>query len=136
MASLLDAMTRRRPRPLTNLARGDRVVLFPSVGYLSRDRDHWIVGVHGDISSAGKMSLGKRVLLKLLKRAMRASDVEVASPLFHERIDRFVAQDRRGVRIAVRIGDEVYGLPKKSRPNGQFQAAVRKIGRASGREKV
>jgi len=125
MTSLLDAMTRRRPRPLTNLARGDRVVLYPSVGYLSRDQRDWIVGVHGDISSAGKMSLGKRVLLKLLKRAMRASDDDVASPLFHERIDRFVAQDRRGIRVAVRIGDEVYGLPKKSRPNGQFQAAVR-----------
>jgi phosphatidate phosphatase APP1 len=125
MTSLLDAMTRRRPRPLSNLAREDRVVLFPSVGYLSRDRGHWIANVHGDISCAGKLSLGKRVLLKLFKRAMRASDEEVASPLFHERIDRFVAQDRRGVRVAVKIGDQIYGLPKKSRPNGQFQAAVR-----------
>ena len=73
MTSLLDVMTRRH-RPLTNLARGDRVVLFPSLGHLSRDGRHWIVHVHGDVSTAGKMTLGRRVLLKLLQRAMRASD--------------------------------------------------------------
>jgi len=125
MTRLLDAMTRRRPRPPSTLAREDRVILFPSVGYLSRDRGYWIVNVHGDVSCAGKLSLGKRMLLKIFKRAMRASDEEVASPLFHERIDRFVAHDRSGVPIAVRIGEEIFGLPKRSRRDGQFHAAVR-----------
>src|SRR5947208_5590108 len=83
MTSLLDVMT-RRPRPLTNLARGDRVVLFPSLGHLSRDGRHWIVHVHGDVSTAGKMTLGKRVLLRLLKRAMRASNEELAGNLFQQ----------------------------------------------------
>jgi phosphatidate phosphatase APP1 len=124
MTSLLDVM-KRRPRPLTNLAGEDRVVLFPALGHLSRDGEHWIVNVHGDVSAAGRLSLGKRVLLKLLQRTMRVGDEEFASDLFQQRIARFLALDRPGRRVAVRIGERVYPLPKKSRRNGHFQAAVR-----------
>ena len=116
---------KRRPRPLTNLAGEDRVVLFPSLARQSHDGSHWIVNIHGDVSTPARLSLGKRVLLKLLKRSMRASDDEFASALFQDRIARFVAADRSGRRIAVRIGDEVHKLPQKTRRNGQFQATVR-----------
>jgi len=129
-ASLLSKMTRRplsltSPAPPTNLAREDRVVLFPSLGHLSRDGAHWIVGVHGDVFTAGKIGLTKRLLLKLLQRAMRAPDAAMASELFQDRISRFVASDRSGRRVAVRIGQQVHVLPKRSRRNGHFQAAVR-----------
>src|SRR5262245_51783569 len=124
MPSLLDVM-KRRPRPLTNLADEDRVVLFPSLARQSAESGDWAVQIHGDVSTPVKLSLGKRVLLKLLKRAMRATDEEFASSLFRERIARFVAGDRSGRRIAVRIGDEVHKLPQKTRRNGQFQATVR-----------
>src|SRR5439155_20928386 len=95
MPHLLDAMT-RRPRPITNLAREDRVVLFPSVAHLSPDNEHWIVDVHGDVSSPCQLSFGKRMLLKLLARAMRASPSEIRSSLFQERIARFIASDQAG----------------------------------------
>jgi hypothetical protein len=130
MPSLLDVM-KRRPRPLTNLADEDRVVLFPSLARQSPEGGDWAVQIHGDVSTPVKLSLGKRVLLKLLKRAMRATDEEFASPLFRDRIARFVAGDRPGRRIAVRIGDEVHKLPQKTRRNGQFQATVRIGGRVA-----
>src|SRR6187549_2012753 len=125
MSSLLEAM-KRRPRPLTNLRGDDRVTLFPSVGQLSAGGDHWLIDVHGDVSTAApSLSLSKRVLLKLLKRSMRASDEAFAGELFRQRIARFVAHDRPGRRIAVRIGERVVLLPKKTRPNGHFQALLR-----------
>jgi phosphatidate phosphatase APP1 len=116
----------RRPRPLTNLAHEDRVVLFPSLGYLARGGQHWIVNLHGDVSAAaGRTTLGQRLLLKMLQRAMRASDEAMAGELFQQRIARFLARDKPGRRIAVRIGETVVPLPKKTRRNGHFQAAVR-----------
>src|SRR5262245_32688336 len=124
MSRLLDVM-RRRPRPLTDLADGDRVVLFPSLGYLSSDQRHWIVQIHGDVSAAGRMTLGKRLLLKLLQRTMRATNEDFASPLFQERIARFLAQDRPGRRIALRIGEAIVPLPKTSRRNGHFQSLIK-----------
>src|SRR5262245_41120049 len=124
MTSLLHTMTRRH-RPQNDLAREDRVVLFPSLGKLSPSGDEWQIHIHGDISTACKPSLGKRVLLRLLRRAMGAAAEEMASPLFQERIARFVARDRPGRKVAVRIGEAPFRLPKKSRHNGHFQAAVR-----------
>jgi phosphatidate phosphatase APP1 len=135
-ASFLSAMT-RRPPPAISLAppRGavlpndpaleDRVVLFPSLGHLTPGGDHWVVGVHGDVFTRGRIGLTKRMLLKLLQRAMRAPDEAMASEIFQQRIARFVANDRVGCRVAVRIADQVHVLPKTSRRNGHFQAVVR-----------
>lgn len=121
-----------RPRPITNLAVEDQVQLFPSLAVPDDDSRHWIVNVHGEVSAPAPLSFGKRVLLKLLKRTMRASDAEFASPLFQERIRRFLATDRSGRRMAVRIGDQVHKLPEKSRRNGHFQAALRVPHRFAG----
>jgi phosphatidate phosphatase APP1 len=129
-ASLLSAMTRRTmsptgPAPLTNLAREDRVVLFPSLGHLSPDGQHWVVAIHGDVYAPGQIGLTKRLLLKLLQRAMRAPNEAMASELFRERISRFVARDRGGRRVAVRVGEQIHVMPKTTRRNGHFQAHVR-----------
>jgi phosphatidate phosphatase APP1 len=77
------------------------------------------------VYAAGTISLGKRVLLKLLQRAMRAEPEAMASDLFQERIARFVALDRPGRRVAIRVGDAVHHLPKRTRRNGHFLGAVR-----------
>jgi phosphatidate phosphatase APP1 len=124
MTSLLDVMT-RRPRPLTNLADEDRVVLFPSVGHLDATGQHWIIDVHGDVSAAAKKpSLGKRMLLRLLQRSMRATREDFSSDLFQRRMARFLALDRPGRRIAVEVADRVHVLPKKSHRNGHFHALL------------
>jgi hypothetical protein len=132
MSTLLEAM-KRRPRPPTNLADEDCVVLFPSLGHLSADGKHWVIDVHGDVSSAGRLNLGKRVLLKLLQRAMRAPAEEIAGPLFQDRIRRFVAHDRPGRRIVVRVGGELFTLPKKTSHSGHFQATLRIAARQASR---
>jgi phosphatidate phosphatase APP1 len=130
-ASFLSKMTRRpavltEPAPLpAGAALEDRVVLFPSLGHLAPGGDHWIVGVHGDVFTRGRIGLTKRMLLKLLQRAMRAPNEAMASEIFQQRIARFVANDRVGCRVAVRIADQVHVLPKTSRRNGHFQANLR-----------
>jgi phosphatidate phosphatase APP1 len=103
----------------------DRVVLFPSLGHLAPGGDHWVIGVHGDVFTRGRIGLTKRMLLKLLQRAMRAPNEAMASEIFQQRIARFVANDRVGCRVAVRIADQVHVLPKTSRRNGHFQATLR-----------
>lgn len=124
MTSLLAAMT-SRPRPITNLAAEDQVQLFPSLAYPNDDGRQWIVNVHGDIFASQPVTFGKRMLLKLLRRTMRATAEDFASPLFQERIRRFLAADRPGRRVAVLVGDQIHKLPKQSRRNGHFQATLR-----------
>ena len=96
------------------------------MGYLSRDAQHWVVDIHGDVCTpAAKISLGKRLLLRLLKRSMRASDEDFASELFRHRMERFLAIDGAGRRIALTVGDQVHALPKKSHRNGHFHSPLR-----------
>jgi phosphatidate phosphatase APP1 len=113
-----------RKGPTTNLAAEDQVQLFPSLAYRAHNGGEWIVNVHGDIFAPQPASFSKRVLLKLLRRTMRATAEDFASPLFQERIRRFLAADRPGRRVAVRVVGEIHKLPKKSRRNGHFHAAL------------
>jgi phosphatidate phosphatase APP1 len=124
MTSLLEEMTHRL-RPQTNLASEDQVVLFPSVGHLAPDGKHWLIDVHGDVFAPGHLNLGKRVLLRLLKRTMRAKTEDLESAIFQDRIARFVASDRPGRRIVLGMGEQLFALPKKTRRNGHFQALLR-----------
>ena len=64
----------------------------------------------------GELSFGKRMLLKLLKRAMRASDEEIASPIVSGSNCAVRGQRSGGAAdVTVRIGDEVHRMPKKTR---------------------
>lgn len=110
----------------TNLTSDETVVLFPSLGHLEPDGRTWRILVHGEVfSQHERISLGKRILLKLLQQAMKAPREALESDIFKERIERFLALDRAGKKIALRIGDDVHILPKKTRANGHFQAAIR-----------
>jgi phosphatidate phosphatase APP1 len=115
----------RRPGSVTNLAPHESVALFPSLGHLEPDGRHWRIQVHGEVFSAGRVGLGKRFLLKLLQRAMKAPDAAFQTELFRDRIARFLASDCPGRRIAVRLGEDVHVLAKKSRRNGHFFGLVR-----------
>lgn len=110
----------------TNLTSDETVTLFPSLGHLEEDGRTWRVQIHGEVfSRAERVSLGKRILLKLLQRAMKASPEALDSDIFRQRIERFLAVDRAGKKIALQIGHDVHLLPKKSRGNGHFHAMLR-----------
>jgi hypothetical protein len=122
----------RRQGPVTNLAAHESVALFPSLGHLEPGGEHWRIAVHGEVYCTGKVGLGKRFLLKLLQRAMKAPDAAFETDLFRGRIARFLATDCAGRRIAVKLGDEVHPLAKKSRRNGHFFGVLRLPVEASG----
>lgn len=110
----------------TNVTGDETVVLFPSLGHLEADGRTWRVLVHGEVySCCDRVSLGKRILLKLLQRAMRATAGDLQSDIFRRRIERFLAIDRAGKKIALRIGDDLHILPKKTKSNGHFQGSLR-----------
>jgi phosphatidate phosphatase APP1 len=122
--SLLARMT-RRPQSLTPLSGDERVVIFPSLGHLERDGQHWHVHVHGEVFAGAEPGLGKRFLLKLLRRAMKVPEEALDSDIFRRRIGRFLASDIVGRQISVRVNEQLHVLPKTSRRNGHFLGAVR-----------
>jgi len=122
---VLSSVLTRRNDSLTNLRADEQVVLFPTIGYRSADGRGWHVQVHGDVFSQGAVSLGKRFLLTMLQRVMKAPKDAFQSDLFRFRIQRFLAKDEAGKRIAVKVGEHIYALPKRTRPNGHFLGTLR-----------
>ncbi len=123
-ASLLTRMT-RRPLPVTSLAGNETVALFPSLGHLTDGGQTWHIPVHGEIYSCGRVGLGKRFLLKVLQRAMKAPDAAIQSELFQARIARFLANDCPGRVLSIRCGGEPPVVTKRSRSNGHFFGTLR-----------
>ena len=109
-----------RMKALTNLHHDDGVTLFPSLASLQPDGQAWRVAVSGIVFRDGQLTLGKKLILGILRRAMRASREELESELFRHRVRGFMVDAVKGKRLAVRIGNEIYPLACRTKRSGLF----------------
>ncbi len=109
---------------MTNLDANETVMCFPSFGHLAEDDRTWKVHIRGAVFEPRKLTLRKKLLLRLLRQFMRAPAEALESPIFQERIRVFVAAAERGKKIAVRVGPQIHPLPGKSRRNGHFAGTL------------
>lgn len=119
------AMKPRNRQPVSNLKPNQQVALFPSLGFFDDRRQCWRLLAHGRVFSTEKIPLGTRILLRGLKRAMKATPEEIASDLFQERIGGFLTTPIPGRRIVLRVGDATYRLKRPTRRNGVFYGVIR-----------
>lgn len=127
-----------RTKPLTNLEHDESVHLFPSLASLQPDGKAWRAAVSGIVFRDGRLTLGKKLILGILRRAMRASREEFETDLFRQRVRGFVVDASKGKRLAVRIGDDIYPLARRTKRSGLFQEEltlpVDQVGVAAGQE--
>jgi phosphatidate phosphatase APP1 len=99
------------------------ISLFP--GYIRQvGHDHWRLEISGAVYDPYDVTLRKRILLRVLTRVMKIDRAELQTDMFRERIRTFVASSERGRRVAVRIGEQIYQLQKKSKRNGHFSGSL------------
>ena len=109
---------------LSNLTDNERVVLYPSYAYPAPDQSGWILQVHGSVSEAVPENLIRKILIGLLARMMGATQEQLETSIFRQRILGFTVYQHGGKQIAVKIADKVYQLREKSKKNGQFQGDI------------
>ncbi len=100
------------------------VMFFPSLGRLSDDGRTWHVNVRGAVFDPRRLTLSKRIMLRFLRRFIRAKPEDLESDIFKQRIRVFAAAAQRGVEIAVQIGSQVHALAERSKRNGQFSGQI------------
>ena len=88
-----------RMTSLTNLQSDEAALLFPSLASLQPDGLAWRLGVSGMVYRRGPMTLGKRLMVGILRRAMRVSRDEMDTDLFRERANGFLIDAVRGRRL-------------------------------------
>lgn len=102
-----------------------RVVFYPSFGCMDRDSRTWKIKIHGLVYEPARENLRKKVVVRVLRRVMKARDADFESEIFRSRIGTFVAMYERGIRVAIRVGDRTFALKKKSKRNGHFGGTLR-----------
>lgn len=90
------------------------------LGHRHPRRDGWRVLVQGRIVRDAELTLGKRLLLKGLQRALRNTGESVTSQLFFDRVEGFLAAPEQRRRVYVDIDGTSYRLRRKSKSSGLF----------------
>jgi hypothetical protein len=114
-----------RMRNLTSVTTDERATIYPTLASPLGDGDHWRVAVAGMLWRPGRVTLGKKLMLGILRRAMRASRADFETALFQQRIAGFLATAGRRRKLWVQIGDERFALMRRSRRSGMFHEDVR-----------
>lgn len=117
-------VNRRRTTAYSDLKPGQQATLFPSLGFFDLKRNGWRALVHGRVFVDGRIPLGTRILLRGLKKAMKATPEEVASETFQRRIDGFLSAPGPRRRIVLEIAGQHYRLRRRTRRNGAFYGSL------------
>ncbi len=99
--------------------------MFPSLGYFDEKRGYWKLLVHGRVYSTETVPLATRLLLKGLKRAMKATPEQIASEVFQQRIGGFLTKPVPRRRIVLELGEHRLQLKRRTRGSGVFYSLLR-----------
>lgn len=108
-----------------NRQRDERTTLFPSLAYYDARRGTWRAVVQGRVYDISRIPISTRILLRGLKRALKATEAELASDIFRQRIQGFTAKPIRGRQISVELAGQQIVLRRKSKRNGAFLSVVK-----------
>ena len=100
-------------------------MLFPSLAYFDARRRVWRSLIQGRVYDLSRIPISTRILLKGLKRALKANEDELAGEIFRERIQGFTAKPISGRRIRIEFGGEQFTLRRKSKRNGAFFGTIK-----------
>jgi phosphatidate phosphatase APP1 len=106
------------------IAEDEAVVFFPTFAHLDPDGASWHLPIHGWIHEPEEDSALRAATLGLLRRALGLTKEEAATSIFKERARPFLADNERGKRISIRLGETDYVLGE-SEANGHFHATLR-----------
>ncbi len=109
---------------MTTIANDLKLVAYPGFGHRTR-RGSWCLRISGCVYDySAEIPVRKRLLVKMLAKAMKATQNDLNSECFRRRIAPFVAKSGRGHRIMMRVGDRTYALRRKSRRSGLFRGKI------------
>jgi phosphatidate phosphatase APP1 len=103
----------------------DLASLYPTLGSLTPNGEEWLLSVSGMVFREGKLSLTKKIMLGILRRALRASREALETELFQSRIRGFLVDALRGRHLHIRLGEQLHSLKRVSKTNGFFHEDLR-----------
>ncbi|MBI1372326.1 MAG: DUF2183 domain-containing protein [Phycisphaera sp.] len=112
-----------KPTPIRS---DERVVLFPVAAAFDEMTNTWTVPVHGWVFEPEEHSLVRNLTIKAIAKTLGFGDDEDEQELSDDakqRFRAFLVDNKRGKRIAVKLGSKTYIMPD-SQPNGHFNGSI------------
>jgi hypothetical protein len=100
-----------------------RLLAFPAIGRRTRETS-WRVEVEGFVYQRGEIGLRKRMLLRVLRRFMKADVADFTSPLFLQRIEAFVSGTERGHCPSFRVAEGTFHSARRTFRNGRYTGSI------------
>ncbi|MCP3980716.1 MAG: DUF2183 domain-containing protein [bacterium] len=101
----------------------EHLVFFRTSGWFDESRQRWHLPIHGWIYEPQRSHVRKAVFARLLKEKYGLAVSAATEENFSQRVDLLVADNERGKRIVIRVGDKEYELPA-SAENGHFDTVL------------
>lgn len=101
----------------------EQVIFFPTFGQRTTDGGRWTISIHGCVFEPDTDSRLRKAGLATLREFLDLGTGSEEAEIFQKRAWPFLADNERGKRISVRIGDRCYPVGA-SEPNGHFQGTI------------
>lgn len=105
------------------VALDERVVFFPTSGWLDEAAGLWRVPIHAWVYEPEENSLRRKAALGLFRRALGLDDEAEETELFRRRARLFLVDNERGRKLHIRLAGQVHDLPPTA-ANGHAQATL------------
>ncbi len=101
----------------------EHLVFFRTSAWLDEQEEIIHIPIHGWIYKQQDSQVRKSAFLKILKSTYDLAPTKKDEKNISERVNLLIADNKRGRRIIIKLGDSVYSLPKSS-PNGHFETVL------------
>ena len=103
----------------SDVKKDEVIVFFPTFAHLSEDGRTWTTRVHGWIFEPESDGVLRNAAIASFRNALGLSADEAESVVFEQRARAFLADNERGKRISIQIGESVFEL-EPSAEDGHF----------------
>lgn len=112
------------PASVSDVKKDEWIVFFPTIAHLTGGGREWIAPVHGWIYEPEAQSVTRNAAIAGFRKTLGLPADQPSTRVFERRARLFLADNERGKRIAIRIGDKTFDL-ERSFEDGHFFGTLR-----------
>ena len=123
LATLVVGTANLSAADVSTLTTREALVLLPTAAHLSGDGHQWVVPLHAWVYVPQQSQVRRRAIAELLKLGHGLDVTPESAPIFDERVNLLLADNKRGRTIVVDVGGVPMTLPPTG-ANGHTEAHV------------
>jgi len=117
------SIVNRKKATYSHVRANEHLVFFRTSAWLSENGEAWHVPIHAWIYKPQQSYARKHAFLTLLKKKYGLVASDKNSKSIDDRVNLLLADNKRGRRVVITLGDTEYLLPK-SKKNGHIEAVL------------